>query len=239
MKRTLVISDIHGCYKELMQLLEEAAYIPEQDRLIILGDMIDRGKDSREVVTHIMELKKDYDVEVIGGNHEQLLGQWLNDSFDRGHVYGQNGGWKTIESYCKPHGVYGKVPKTKEVFRKYYQDHISFLTQLPNYYEDERFIYVHAGIDLTLADWHDTTDNFFRWSREEFWEGENKTGKTVIFGHTPTCFLHEAEGVKSYEIWRSKDGKIAIDGGCSMGGKLHALCIEEDAISVFSVDKIQ
>lgn len=239
MKRTLVIADIHGCYKEFLALLEKAAYQPEKDRLIILGDMIDRGKQSLEVVEHIMALKQTHDVIVIGGNHEELFCNWYEESFNREHIYVKNGGWKTIHSYCKPFGVYGKVPATKLVFQRHYSEHVAFFKNLPDYFEDEAAIYVHAGIDLTLQDWHLTPKETFRWIREDFWNKANNTGKIIVFGHTPTCFLHEESGIKSFAIWQSEDGKVGIDGGCSMGGKLHALCLEDTGLSVFSVDKIK
>lgn len=239
MKRTLVISDIHGCYKEFLNLLEKATYLPEKDRLIISGDLIDRGKQSLEVVKYVMELKQLYDVVVIGGNHEELFCNWYEEPFDREHIYLKNGGWKTIENYCKPYGIYGKTPATKRVFQRHYGEHVAFFKSLPDYIEDELFIYVHAGVDLTLDDWHCSSKETFRWIREDFWNKANKTGKTIVFGHTPTYFLHEEDGRKSFDIWQSEDGKIGIDGGCSMGGKLHALSIEGEKVSVFSVDKIK
>ena len=184
-----------------------------------------------------MKLKEQHEVIVIRGNHEEMFLNWFDEPFDKHHIYGKNGGWKTIESYCKPHQVYGKNPRTKTVFRQHYAEHLSFFRELPLYFELEQFIFVHGGVDLTLDDWKQTPKETFLWIRDEFWQAENKTGKTIIFGHTPSYFLHEQDGLKSFDIWQSVDGKIAIDGGCSMGGKLHALCIEGNDYTVFSVDK--
>lgn len=238
MKRTLVISDIHGCYDEFIELLEKANYHPDTDRLVILGDMIDRGKKSMQVVKHIMELKSKYDVVVIGGNHEDLFLNWLEEPFDKNHLYGQNGGWKTIESYCKPYKVYGKTIKTKAVFRRFYQNHLDFFKSLLDYEEDEEYIFVHAGVDLTLSNWKETSSEQFKWLRDEFWNQLNHTGKTIVFGHTPTWFFHAQKKVESYDVWFFDDKKICIDGGCSMGGKLHCLILFNHTHDIVSVEKI-
>lgn len=237
MKRTLVISDIHGCYNEFLTVLTKVNYVPHEDKLIILGDMIDRGKQSKQVVEHILSLQKSHDVITIGGNHEDMFLKWFDEPFDKNHVYGINGGWKTIESYCKSHRVYGKTPKTKQVFRQFYTEHVSFFRTLVNYAEDEHYIYVHAGIDLKLGNWRDTPKEYARWARDDFWKQPNTSGKIIIFGHTPTSFLHQEEKIDSTDVWISDDAKICIDGGCSMGGQLHCLVIRNGNYEIFSVDK--
>lgn len=235
-KRTLVISDIHGCYLEFMELLEKAKYIPEEDKLIVLGDLIDRGKGSKQVVTYLMEMKKLYDIVVLKGNHEKDFSNWLDEPFSRDHRYLKNGGWKTIESYCKPRGVYGKHPRTKATIRTFYPEDIEFIKNLPLFWEDDKHLYVHAGINLDLKNWKDTSDEDFLWIREAFHYTLNNTGKTVIFGHTPTHYLHKKEGKNSYDVWFSSDNKIGIDGGCSMGGELHCLIIKDDSYYVETVN---
>lgn len=237
MERTLVISDIHGCYDELIAILTKVNYVPQEDKLIILGDMIDRGKKSKQVVEHILSLQKKHNVIVIGGNHEDMFLQWLDEPFDRNHIYGSNGGWETIESYCKPHHVYGKTSKVKQVIHKYYKEHISFFRTLVNYTEDDHYIFVHAGIDFKLENWRDTPKEYARGVREKFFERRNTSGKSIVFGHTPTPFLHYGENRDNTDVWISGDGKIGIDGGCSMGGQLHCLVIQNGDYEVFSVDK--
>ncbi|QFT87699.1 Serine/threonine-protein phosphatase 1 [Bacillus sp. THAF10] len=232
--RTIVISDIHGCFKEFKTTLENLEYQPGQDKLILLGDYIDRGPQSLEVVEYVMELSEHENVVVLGGNHEDMFISFLEEpEFNEENRFFRNGGKKTVESFCKPYQVYEVNPAAKQVILENYQKHIEFLKSLPDYYEDGDYIYVHAGVDLDLQNWKNTSKNDFRWLREAFWNQKNETGKTIVFGHTPTPFLHEhpthGTGVKSNDIWyHPQQDRICIDGGCVFeGGKLNALVLED------------
>lgn len=231
-ERTLVISDIHGCFDEFMELLSKCNYNPKIDKLIISGDLIDRGKKSKELLDAVISLKKEHDIVVLGGNHEEMFLEWLEKPHDRNHRYTKNGGWRTVESLCKPYKVFGKSSKTKLTILKHYREHLEFIKSLPFYYEDDKHIYVHAGVDLKISDWKNSEAKDFKWIREEFFNEKNTTGKFIVFGHTPTEFLNEDA---KQDVWFSEDGKIGIDGGISMGGMLHCLIIEGERHSVVSV----
>lgn len=237
MARTLVISDIHGCYDEFVALLEKSHYAPEQDLLVVLGDMIDRGKQSKQVVELVMDLVEYKGAIALGGNHEDEFISWLEGEFNPEHRFLRIGGKKTVESYCKPHDVYGNGTKSRRAIHKFYSQHFSFIKNLPDYYEDEQHIFVHAGIDPEIKNWKKSSREQMRWIRDEFINGVNDTGKTIIFGHTPTNFLHKSKDAQNTNVWFSTDNKIGIDGGCSMGGQLHCLCIEDGSYQVFSVTK--
>ena len=73
--------------------------------------------------------------------------------------------------------------------------------------ETDKYIFVHAGIDLTLDDWHETTDYKKVWLRKPFHEAENHTGKSIVFGHTPVYGLLKQERGTA-ELWTTEDGKI-------------------------------
>ena len=70
--RTLVLSDPHGCYELLVKALKKASYNPAQDQLIMLGDYIDRGPDSKKVVELVMDLVAGGAIALMA-NHEELL----------------------------------------------------------------------------------------------------------------------------------------------------------------------
>ena len=71
--RALVISDIHGCLNEFLELLDLVDYQAGKDRLILLGDYVDRGPKSKEVVQKVMDLAKNDNVVVLRGNHDQRI----------------------------------------------------------------------------------------------------------------------------------------------------------------------
>ncbi|CAG9620321.1 metallophosphoesterase family protein [Sutcliffiella rhizosphaerae] len=231
--RTIVISDIHGCYDEFCELLEQKSYQRGKDSLILLGDYMDRGEKSLEVLELVMELSECENVIVLGGNHEDIFLDWLAEpGYDPQSRLFRNGGMKTVESFCNPYNVSGENPLAKETILKHYPKHIEFLKSLPNYYEDSQYIYVHAGVDLSLKDWKETSRWDFRWLREKFWEQQNNTGKTIIFGHTPTPHLHKhptfGTSTSNNDIWYHQDqDRICIDGGCVYGGKLNALILQD------------
>ena len=85
--RTIVIGDVHGCYRELEELvsklIEEKKYTPDQDRLIFIGDYIDRGDNPRLAVKYVRQLQEKYGENVITlmGNHEDMLLAYLYVNF--------------------------------------------------------------------------------------------------------------------------------------------------------------
>jgi serine/threonine protein phosphatase 1 len=74
MNRLFAISDIHGCYRTFYDLVIRKINLKKSDRLILLGDYIDRGDQSKEVVDFIIDLKeKGFDLTMLKGNHEAML----------------------------------------------------------------------------------------------------------------------------------------------------------------------
>nr|WP_276314434.1 metallophosphoesterase family protein [Paenibacillus xylanexedens] len=155
--RKLVVSDIHGCLDEFNLILNKNKYDSTNDQLILLGDYVDRGMKSKQVIEQIIKLKFDHDVVALKGNHDDMMvaalknddelydAQWLN-----------NGGFTTLIGYIG--GDYfeegfdwDKYIEVKEYIRKHYQHHIDFLDVLSLCHEDERHIYVHAGINPMLS----------------------------------------------------------------------------------------
>jgi len=92
------------------------------------------------------------------------------------------------------------------------------------------YIFVHAGIDLTLDDWHETTDYKKVWLRKPFHEAENHTGKTIVFGHTPVYGLLKQDRGTA-ELWITEDGKIGMDGGAVYGGVLHGIIFTDQGMT--------
>ena len=221
--RTIVIGDIHGCFKEVKALIEglreQGKYTPETDKLVFIGDYIDRGDDPRLTVRYVRGLQEVYGDNIIPlrGNHEQMLIDYVKD-VDYSWLY--NGYEHTNDSY-KDH---------KEEMR----EDILWMAKLPFYYEDEHFIYVHAGIDKDKP--MDLQKNeTMLWAREDFFLNPKVYDKPIIFGHTPTMFM----GDYDTPLWLNGGNDIAIDTGCVFGGKLTALIIEDDEVlEYYQVSKL-
>ncbi|MBJ6363052.1 metallophosphoesterase family protein [Paenibacillus sp. GCM10012307] len=233
MKRKLMISDIHGCLEQLNKLLEVAEYYPGEDQLILLGDYVDRGPRSRETVDRVMELVHDHGAIALKGNHDERLVEFIwNGGLEDKSKFFQYGGMETLRSYV-PFGVGPDteclVDDARMIIQRNYKEHLEFLQSLPLYYEDEKHICVHAGLNPQFRDWKEQPPRDFMYMKGEFHRSPNKTGKTVVFGHTRAAELHD-----SPDIWFS-DGKIGIDGGCAYGMQLNGLVYQNDSYRSYVV----
>lgn len=228
-KRMIAISDIHGMYQMFLKLLEKVNYDFKRDQLIILGDLVDRGPESRELIEYLISLRnKGANLVVLRGNHDDMFIQSLNDQYsvDRWLL---NGGVQTLESYFKGSLISQGVETAIKHIKDNYKNHIEFLENLQLYYETDDFIFVHAGIDPQLDDWKDTDPHDFMWIRQEFFyafEPLKIGNKKVVFGHSPVRFIKCSE--RTDDIWFSPCGqKIGIDGAAAYSGQLNALIIDE------------
>lgn len=196
--RRFAIGDIHGCAKALRSLLETIS--PESDdELVFVGDYVDRGPDSRDVIDQIIALSSRCKVVSLRGNHELMLqGVVMGGLDDR--VWLANGGQATVSSYG---GSLSKIPS----------DHVNFFRNLRPFYETDTEIFVHAGYrpDCGL---HATDEMTIYWAHLPLpLPAPHFSGKRVIVGHTP-----QPEG-------RVLDAGhlVCIDTYCFGGGCLTAL----------------
>jgi len=227
------ISDVHGCLDELEQLLQQAAYNPDRERLVLLGDYVDRGPKSCAVVARVMELVTRYGAVALGGNHEELFLNWLEGAGETDWYYRPvAGGRATVESYVSPRGLDAdEVDKAREWIRVEYFEQIEFLKRLPDWHEEEGHLFVHAGINPHVADWRDSTRQELRWIRDVFHRTVHQQAQTVVFGHTPTMHLREGSGGDVF----FGEKIVGIDGGCAYGHRLNCLERTEDAYKVHFV----
>ncbi|AEI38968.1 metallophosphoesterase [Paenibacillus mucilaginosus] len=228
MTRTLVISDIHGCITELQALLRQMAYRPDADRLLLLGDYVDRGPDSRAVVEEVMRLVRG-GAEALRGNHDQRFVDLMLGRPEHADKFVKHGGLQTLQSYGiteLPEGpadplLAEKLGAAAEAVRSRFGDHLAFLDSLPHYAEDDRHIYAHAGLHPQYTPWHEQPLREFLLVREAFLPHPVTADRTVVFGHTKTVDIHGTP-----EVWFAGD-KIGIDGGCPFGFRLNGLEITE------------
>jgi len=175
--RIFAFGDIHGEIHKLKALIRRV-FPEENDKLVFLGDYIDRGKYSFEVIDYLIELGTKYDCVFLMGNHEQMFMDYLSGINEK--LFTGNGGNKTLKSYYK-HG-YSIQHNKNYTDRKMPLEHIKFFQTLKLYYETDDFIFVHAGIvpDFPLDV---LPDNILLWNRT--FQHDDYKGKVVVFGHTP------------------------------------------------------
>jgi serine/threonine protein phosphatase 1 len=202
-KRIFAVGDIHGCYDKLVDMIKILPWDGESgDVLLFIGDYIDRGPNSREVVEFLVNLKrKGGEIIFLKGNHEKMLLDYYIEQKDQ-MLYVANGGAETIASY-----VEGGIGRKAFVLP---EDHLEFLLSLRLYYETDDYIFVHAGlrdgVPLNLQSEEDLL-----WIREEFIYSAFDWNKRIIFGHT------------ALETPFVTPGKIGIDTGAVYGNRLTAV----------------
>ena len=194
---TYAVGDVHGMYDRLLKLIEKLP-ISEEDEIVFLGDYIDRGPSSKEVVDLLIDLSKNYKTTFIKGNHEDMMlkclkiGDCLTWQF--------NGASATIRSF-------GNVGEIK--------NYLDFFESLKTFYEKGIFLMVHGGVRPGVP--LEEQDEFdMLWIRDEFiYSVEPLPSRVVVFGHTPM-----------EKPFISND-KIGIDTGCVYGGHLTSIRLED------------
>ena len=168
--RRFVIGDIHGCSKALRSLID-AISPTAGDELVFLGDYVDRGPNSRDVIEQLIALQERCRTVMLRGNHEIMLAGVLFRDLDP-TVWLGSGGNATIASYG------GKIQKMPPHHRK-------FLKSLRPFYETHDTIFVHASYEAHLPmDRQD--ESIIYWTHlTSLLPAPHISGKRVIVGHTP------------------------------------------------------
>jgi serine/threonine protein phosphatase 1 len=200
-ERYLAIGDIHGMLDKLdLVLTELLPTLPDDTCLIFVGDYVDRGPNSREVIDKLMRLKVERpDTIMLMGNHERMT----VDAHGGGdmEVWLNNGGEYTLKSYGLKENEADQLPA----------EHIDFMRSLDLMYEIEGYIFVHAGLRPGVPV-HKQNEHDLIWIREPFYLAEPTWEGTVVFGHTP------------FPAPFRRPGMIGIDTGAVYNNKL--CCLE-------------
>ena len=204
--RIFAIGDIHGCYDKLRTLMQRIPYDPQQDTLVFLGDYIDRGARSREVLDYLCRLRRENrKVIMLIGNHEHLMLQYHRTGDPALLPFLRHLGIDaTLDSYG------ANNPKSLQEMDFLPAEHRELLELLLPYWETEKYIFVHAGLEPNLPlDQHDLS--ILCETRSTFLTTEHDYGKLVIFGHTP------------FDMPFVTPTRIGIDTGAVYGNLLTAL----------------
>jgi serine/threonine protein phosphatase 1 len=173
--RLLAIGDIHGCLLQFNDLLNLVK--PQSgDHVVLLGDYVDRGPDSRGVLDRILELKRSgMNLVCLRGNHEIMMLGARNGEVDLKTWLG-TGGTQTLGSYGSSPGRSGSLADVPD-------EHWQFLSdELHDYFEADERIFVHAGVLPALAMSAQVRD-WLCWEKLRD-DMRHSSGKTIICGHT-------------------------------------------------------
>ncbi|MFP7296246.1 metallophosphoesterase [Neobacillus niacini] len=206
MKRKFVISDIHGQYNSFITLLDSANFNPKEDQLVLIGDLIDRGPNSVEVIKFVKKLQEQNpeNIFVVLGNHEIMMRQYIFGG--KSHIWLQYGGLKVIEE-MKTH--FNGISERNE--------HLVWLANLPLTHRDEEFVYVHAGIDLSRDITKQHEDCTFMELADMYTVNKEELiiaigNSMVVHGHTPYSSVYRAGNFISCDTGASvlPNGKLSL-----------------------------
>lgn len=209
-RQQFAIGDVHGHYDELMALYEklqkEAVFDPKLDQLILLGDLVDVGPKTKDVLKQCMSWEEEFNTMeqkhfiFLYGNHEDMLVDALNPFhpvYKDPNIWLDQGGEETLKSYNPKLDKLSKkaFQKARQYPDRYLDDeHIRWLARLPYFYIDENYVFVHGGLPnepletiIEKAGQNDPALNYdMIWLRDPFIYSNYDWGKRIIFAHTPT-----------------------------------------------------
>lgn len=212
--KTWVIPDVHGCIKTLRYLVETMIMPVRGDSLILLGDIIDRGPDSKGVIDYVVSLpKKGIKVTALCGNHEEAMIKAFDDVLKGGVMqklgfqpksvkeWKAFGGDATIQSFG--------VQDVSDIPIEY----INWLRERPLYVKHPKFLIVHAGFNFKKDDIFSDTHSM-KWIRDYDIDPKKLDGRRIIHGHVPVTldFIFMIYKSKTYHF-------IDLDNGVYMPGR--------------------
>lgn len=241
MMRTYIIGDVHGAYETLLALLSK---LPEDAEVVFVGDLVDRGPASAQIIRLVRE--KGY--RMVLGNHESLMidyGTSFTKSYPDSsnasflHTWYNNGGDATLFSYgLLEYTTEGLLCVEDEAAMAQFLDDIAWLKSVPLYLElpvriNDRPVVVSHAPCADVWHHHDDPDGQETFREYALWHRRDpKPESTIynIFGHTPVEFGVEIE-----------DHFANVDTGCYMKrygyGELSAFCVEtQEVVNVRRVD---
>ena len=221
--RLFAIGDIHGrcdLLRDVIRAIDAhlAAHPVARHMIVVLGDLIDRGPQSREVIDELIALGRRHDMVVLRGNHDTLIELFLDDPAKL-PKWTQLGGGETLASYGVPapgHATPAQAMEIANAFRAALPSaHRDFFARLPTSLSCGDLFFVHAGVrpGVALAA---QADHDLMWIRKEFLNYEGRFDKLIVHGHTP---------VRDMDV---RANRINIDTGAYVTGRLTCIWIEEE-----------
>lgn len=204
MRRRIAIGDIHGCYKTFKKLLEQQIKISKEDHLYFVGDFIDRGPSSREVLDYLIDLKwRGFKIVSVMGNHEDMmLRAFFNEAYM--HAWYNNGAEYTLKSFQVPEEIIFDYEGIRQIPESY----IQYISSLPLYYEEDDFVLCHAGLNFNASNPFEDTESML-WIRDFHYQPGVLDNRRLIHGHTPVPVVSIEQNLRNNNI-----KVINLDAGC-------------------------
>lgn len=220
-ERIYAIGDIHGrrdCLDDLLGRItdDDRARGPAKTTLVLLGDLVDRGPESRGVIERLSQLAKVRPCVFLMGNHEEVfVDAWEGDE-SAARLFHRIGGRETLLSYGVTPADYDSADFDRMITllaTHVPADHIAFLRGFRDTYQSGDYLFVHAGIRPgTAIDEQRPAD--MRWIRDKFLDDPRDHGVVVVHGHSIAPAVEE------------RPNRIGIDTGAYASGRLTALGLE-------------
>lgn len=235
--RIYAIGDIHGRADLLDALLTEiegdahAGGDGFRNVLVFLGDYVDRGLQSKQVIDRLCEgALHGFESVFIKGNHEAAMLEFLRDA-KFGRTWKYYGGLETLHSYGVTELTLSDDPKDFERARDHFEavlpeSHKNFLHSLELSAEFGGYFFAHAGVRPGISLSRQVEEDLL-WIRDEFLESRHSFGKVVVHGHTP----------REEAVFRVN--RIGIDTGAYMTGVLTALVLEGPSHRLIQTGEMQ
>ena len=221
-ERIFAIGDVHGCFDTLRELVESAIQLNKADMLILLGDYIDRGSQSKLVLDYLIWLLNEgYNIIPLKGNHEAMLTDAIKDNYYL-WIWLYNGGDATLYSF--------NIHSVNELESSY----VDFLKGLPLYYQLGDFYFVHAGFNEEF-DTPFEDEEYMLWNCREDYQTSLFSNKTIVHGHCPI----RLSSLKRAIMENCK--VVDVDTGCVFSGSKgygYLTAVELNSMSLYSVAKI-
>ena len=229
-----IVSDIHAHYNVLKKELDKNKFSPE-DKLIVVGDLFDRGKESKEVLIYLKDLWDQGKCEIIMGNHDVFLLDFLNENYERVQFnIERNGFAETLISLSGCHEINQNYPEIRDKIIVNFPYLKEWLESFPLFKETDSYIFVHGGIDGSDPDWKKSTVRDFVWGRQ--YDLPRHKDKTVIAGHHRVATIRKKDFIdynklflddkKQFDIMYC-DGKILIDRFVEVSKELNILILDD------------
>ncbi|MBI3141309.1 MAG: serine/threonine protein phosphatase [Bacteroidetes bacterium] len=205
-----VIGDIHGYVNTFKSLVQKIAPGPD-DRVILLGDLVDRGPDVKGVLDAIIQYRQEgIDMPSLRGNHDDLMYKSWASSKGRKGLFQKlrpneaHKGWERMggKSTLMSFGA-GKVTQIGE-------EYFRLIEEMYHYLEDDDFLYVHAGFDFKRENPFENVEDMM-WIRDFQVDFDKSGGRKVVHGHTPL----DIEFIQDVVAHPERDRFIALDNGIS------------------------
>jgi serine/threonine protein phosphatase 1 len=227
--RIYAIGDIHGRADLLRNLLSKVdadrkTAAAERTIVVFLGDYIDRGPASRDVIDLLLEYRARAETIFLKGNHEEILLEFLGNSSVL-DTWRSCGGFETLVSYGLKPSFSVSHGEERKLFREFSEAlpdrHLQFLKSLQLYFQFADFLFVHAGVRPRVK-LMDQEERDLLWIRDEFLDYPKPFDFFVVHGHTPVY----APDVRS--------NRLNIDTGAYVTGQLTCAAIEGATVRLLS-----